>query len=132
MKRYAVLETEIEAPYNKVFSYIANPENLPEWALLFEHADQHSAVIDFPEGKSKIRMETKTNDSGVIDWHMHMPNGQIEIAHSRVSELPNGNSLYIFAFNVPSQVSDDHVEETLKAQKELVTEELGNLRKILG
>ena len=131
MKRYEVLETEIEATYDKVFSYIADPRNLPEWALLFESADENSAVIDFPTGKAKIRLDTITNDSGVIDWHMHMPDGQIEVVHSRVSKLPTGNSLYIFAFNVPP-VPEGEVEETLKAQKELVTKELNNLRQILG
>lgn len=131
MKRYEVLETEIEAMYDKVFAYIADPKNLPEWALLFKSADEDSAVIDFPTGQIKIRLDTKTNESGVIDWHMHMPDGHIEIVHSRVSKLPNGNSLYVFVFNVPP-VSDEEVEEALKAQKELVTKELENLRKILG
>ena len=131
MKRYEVLETEIEATYDKVFSYIADPKNLPEWALLFESADENSAVVDFPTGKVKIRLDTITNDSGVIDWHMHMPDGQIEVVHSRVSKLPTGNSLYIFVLNAPP-VPDDEVEETLKAQKELVTKELNNLRQILG
>lgn len=72
-KRYAILETEIDAGYEKVFSYIADPKNLPEWALLFEEADDSSAVLALPDGKVKISLNTFTNDSGVIDWHMHMP-----------------------------------------------------------
>ena len=131
MKRYEVLETEIAAPRDQVFSYIADPKNLPEWALLFEQADERTATIDFPTGKATIRLDTITHDSGVIDWHLHMPGGHIDVVHSRVSELPNGNSLYIFALNAPP-VPDEEVEESLKAQKELVLKELENLRRILG
>ncbi len=131
MKRYEVLETEIQAHYDKVFSYIADPKNLPEWAILFESADENSAVIDFPSGKTKIQLDTVTNNSGVIDWHMHMPDGNIEIVHSRVSKLPNGNSLYIFVFNAPP-VLDDELADALKTQKEMVTKELANLRRILA
>lgn len=131
MKRYAVLETEINADYNKVFSYIADPRNLPEWALLFEEADENSAIVNFPTGKVKIRLDTKTNDSGVIDWHMHMPDESIAIVQTRVSKLSNGNSLYVFTFDVPP-VPDSEVEETLKGQTELVTKELANLRRILA
>ena len=131
MKRYQVLETEINAPYDKVFSYIADPKNLSEWALLFESADSNSAVVNFPTGTLKIKLDTVTNDSGVIDWHMHMPDGHVEVVYSRVSRLPNGKSLYVFVFNVPP-VPDDALEETLKGQVELVSTELGNLRRILG
>lgn len=130
-KRYEVLETEIEADYEKVFSYISDPKNLPEWALLFESADESSAVVDFPDGKASIRLDTVTNDSGVIDWHMHMPDGHVEVVHSRVSRLPHGTSLYVFALNAPP-VPDEAVDDALQAQKELVSKELENLRRILG
>lgn len=132
MKTFDVQLIELQTNFEKAFTYIADPKNLPLWTAAFKEADEESALLVTPMGELKIGLTTVSNkESGIIDWHMKMPDGNIGKAFSRLTELPNGNVLYSFVLLAPP-VPIEQVEGTLNEQKKLLKKELKNLFRILS
>ncbi|TAL49378.1 SRPBCC family protein [Patescibacteria group bacterium] len=131
MKNYDVQSVFINAGFEKVFNYIADPANLPKWTRAFSYADSKKAVLSTPNGKLEVGLEIKiSKELGVVDWHMTMSDGSIASAYSRITH--NGKaSVYTFVLMAPPGPIEQ-VEGTLKQQMELLREELQNLQKILG
>ena len=120
----------INSTANKVFEFIAKPENLSLWTNAFAKADKTSAVMVTPNGELPIELETIiANEKGTIDWVMTMPDGSIGKAYSRVFE--NGkSSIYSFVLLAPP-VPLEQLEGALSAQKILLAKELKDLKRIL-
>jgi hypothetical protein len=130
LKTFDLQHIEIEAPFENVFLFIANPVNLPLWTSAFREADENSALLVTPMGELRIGLQTISHPSGIIDWHMQMPDGSISKAYSRVISLPNGKSLYSFVLLAPP-VPIEVVEGTLEQQKKLLADELKKLANLL-
>ena len=130
LKTFDVQYIEIEAPVEKVFSFVADPVNLPRWTAAFREANNSSALLVTPNGELRIGLQTITDASGVIDWHMQMPDGSIGKAYSRVTALPNGNTVYSFVLLAPP-VPVEEIEGTLEQQKQLLAAELKKLALLL-
>lgn len=130
IKTFDVQFIEIEAPFEKVFSFIANPANLPKWTAAFKDADKEKALLVTPNGELRIGLQTISDINGIIDWHMHLPDGTVGKAHSRVTPLPNGNVVYSFVLLSPP-VPVEEIEGTLEQQKKLLAEELKKLAYLL-
>lgn len=131
MKMFDVQSTLINAEFGKVFEYIAEPKNLPQWTKAFSSADSTKATLTTPNGALEVGLEVKVSkELGTIDWHMTMPDGTIASAYSRVTPA-DGSSIYTFVLMAPP-VPIEQVEGTLKQQMELLREELKNLERILG
>lgn len=130
-KNFDVQSIAIDALFGKVFFYIADPKNLLKWTKAFAKADEKSALMVTPNGQLQVGLKTEASrEQGTIDWHMTMPDGSIASAFSRVT--PNGKeSVYTFVLMAPP-VPIEQVEGTLQQQKELLRQELGNLKRILG
>jgi hypothetical protein len=119
---FSVQSVLIDSPVDKVFSFIADPSNLP---------NHKSALFVTPAGEIKIGLETKaSNETGTIDWHMKMPDGSIGKAYSRVLENSDGKSIYSFILLTPP-VPIEKLEGTLKEQEGILSKELRNLKRIL-
>jgi hypothetical protein len=120
----------INSAPNRVFEFIAKPENLPLWTNAFAKANQTSAMMVTPNGELPIELKTLiSKEKGTIDWIMTMPDGSIGKAFSRVSE--NGeNAIYSFVLLAPP-VPLEQIEGALSAQKLVLAEELKKLKNIL-
>ncbi len=130
-KNHDVQSVNIQTTPEKVFSYIANPENLPNWTGAFSQADTNSALLITPNGELKIGLETKINlESGTVDWYMTMPDGSVGVAYSRVVSGPNGKAIYSFVLLAPP-VPLEQIEGALSAQMMQLKEELAKLSSIL-
>jgi hypothetical protein len=131
-KKFSVQSVQIEADFEKVFNFIANPANLPTWTAAFREADTTSAVMATPSGELKIGLETKTSrEKGTIDWYMTMPDGTVGAAYSRVVKGAAGKTIYSFILLAPP-VPVEQIEGTLKEQEILLKKELQNLQSILA
>lgn len=120
----------INRPANKVFDFIAKPENLSLWTNAFTKADQTSAIMVSPNGELSIGLETiVAHENGTIDWVMTMPDGSIGKAFSRVSENKE-NAIYSFVLLAPP-VPLEQIEGALSAQKIVLAEELKKLKNLL-
>lgn len=122
----------INAHPDKVFQFIAEPANVPKWALGFSQVDGKTAFMETPAGKMKVGMTMQSNpELGTVDTTMTMPDNSIGMAYSRV--LPNdGGETSIFSFVLMAPpVPLEEIEGTLEAQKKQLAEELQLLKKIL-
>lgn len=131
-KNHDVQSTNINASFDKVFAFIANPANLPQWTGAFSAADEKTALLITPNGELQIELETRANkDWGTVDWYMTMPDGSVGTAFSRVVEGPDGKAIYTFTLIAPP-VPLEEVEGTLQAQIGQLSEELKKLQILLG
>lgn len=122
----------INAHPDKVFQFIAEPSNVPKWALGFSEVDGKTAFMETPAGKMKVGMTMESNSNlGTVDTTMTMPDNSVGMAYSRV--LPNdGGETSIFSFVLMAPpVPLEEIEGTLEAQKKQLAEELQILKRIL-
>jgi hypothetical protein len=94
----------LDAPKEEVFAYLADIENLPDWATEFA---RELVVVD---GRHKVRnglgeffFEIRADpDSGVIDMFAGPAEDELALFPTRVVELPGGRSAYTFTmFQAP-------------------------------
>ncbi len=129
---FDVQSIRINAHPDTVFQFIAEPTNVPKWALGFSEVDGKTAYMETPAGKMKVGMTMQTNpELGTVDTTMTMPDNSIGMAYSRV--LPNdGGKTSIFSFVLMAPpVPLEEIEGTLEAQKKQLAEELQLLKKLL-
>ena len=131
-KNYDVQSININATPERVFDFVAEPTNLPKWALGFSEVDETSALMETPNGKMKIGLINIINkEAGTIDSIMTMPDGSIGKAFSRVTENNDGKSaIYSFVLMAPP-VPLAEIEGTLETQKKQLAQELIHLKSIL-
>ncbi len=131
-KNFDVQSIAINANPDQVFEFIAEPTNVPKWALGFSAVDGETAMMETPNGKMKIGMKMYANlELRTVDTVMTMPDGSIGKAFSRITENDNGNSaVFTFVLMAPP-VPLEEMEGTLEEQKKQLKEELQFLKKII-
>jgi hypothetical protein len=131
IKEISTLGRVFNVDYNTAFKYLADPNNLPQWALAFSAADEKTAILLTPD-KSKIecKMDTiSSHDLGVIDWHIYLPDGAVEVAYSRLHRMRDGRCFYGMSFHVRPVVKSE-IKSTLLAQSADVEKEFDILENI--
>lgn len=121
----------IHSPAEAVYTFVADPANLPRWAIAFAKgvtAKDDVWLVTTSEG-AEVSLRTVTDEAlGVVDWHMVMPGGIESVARSRV--VPRGEgSEFLFTQvqvpGVPDEMFDrlvqtvEHELTTLKAVMEV-------------
>ncbi|MDN5216356.1 SRPBCC family protein [Fulvivirgaceae bacterium BMA12] len=131
-KNFDVQSIAINANPDQVFEFIAEPTNVPKWAIGFSAVDGETAMMETPNGKMKIGMKMYANSElRTVDTVMTMPDGSIGKAFSRITENDNGESaVFTFVLMAPP-VPLEEMEGTLEEQKKQLKEELQLLKKII-
>lgn len=118
----------IHTPPAKLLEFLANPRNLPRWAVGFAKAVESEGgrwLVTTGAGKLPIRIDAHP-ESGVVDFVMTPAPGVEALAASRV--LPNeSGSEYVFTQFQPTGMSDQAFEKNVAA----LTRELTVLRALL-
>jgi hypothetical protein len=118
----------IQTPPSKVVEFLADPRNLPRWAVGFAKAVEQTDgrwLVTTGSGKVGIRIEAEPQ-SGVVDFVVAPAPGVEAISASRV--LPNGSgSEYIFTQFQAAGMPDDVFEKNVTA----LAHELTVLRALL-
>lgn len=106
----------IDAPPDAVFAFVADPANLPAWAVGFCHAIRSDTagdrwVVTTAHGEVPIRYVTDGR-AGTIDFYLSVAAGSEVAAFSRV--VPNGlGTDYIFtqfqSVGMPDEAFDTQV-----------------------
>jgi hypothetical protein len=96
--------TVLDAPKDRVFSYLSEIENLPRWATEF------ARELRYEDGKAKVvnglgefffSIESDPA-TGVIDMYAGPAEDELGVFPTRVVELPGGSSAYSFTmFQAP-------------------------------
>lgn len=131
MKNFDVQSIHFNVSQQQAFAFIANPMQLPKWALAFASVTGGRAVMRTPSGEVEIDLDVHAlAENGTIDWHMAFPDGSTAVAYSRVVALSRDCCVYCFILT-PPPVPLEQLEGALAAQSKILTEELARLKGIL-
>ena len=128
--RSETVTTVLPVPRRRVFDYMADIRNLPEWATEFarelhEEDGQYKVVNNLGEFLFEIRADEET---GVIDMYAGPTRDELAVFPTRAVELPDGRTSYSFTmFQGPGMP-----DELFESQHESLKREFANLERILG
>jgi len=132
MKTYDVQTIEINAPFDRVFGYLADARKLPEWTHAFKSVSNGRAMLATPNGEVEIELAVQAaRGQGTVDWLLTFPDGSVATAYSRVVAADKGRSIYSFVM-LPPPVPLEQLEGALEAQSHILREELARLCAILS
>ena len=106
----------IQAAPRKVIEFLADPQNLPRWAVGFAKSVRHEGGRWFvATGSAEIAIRIEADDkTGVVDFYMSQSPGVEGAANSRV--LPNGNaSEYVFTQFQAPDMPDEVFAKSVRA-----------------
>jgi hypothetical protein len=131
MRMFDVQGIEIVAPRAKVFEFLREPRNLPQWAHAFVSAEEGRARLETPAGAVDVGLHVSADaEMGTVDWRLAFPDGGVGIAQSRVVETTRGTCIYSFVLHAPP-VALEQVEGTLETQRALLQSELATLKSLM-
>jgi hypothetical protein len=120
--RNATVTAVLDAPRNVVFDYLANIENLPDWATEFARelrrdGDDYKVVNGLGELYFAVEADPA---SGVIDMYAGPTNDAMALFPTRVVELPHGKTAYTFTmFQAPGMPDELFDAQHASLQREL-------------
>jgi hypothetical protein len=122
--------TILNAPRDAVFAYMADVENLPEWATEFarelrREGEDYKVVNGLGELYFEIRADPET---GVIDMLAGPSKDRMAIFPTRAVALPDGRTAYSFTMFQGPEMPD----ELFDAQHRSLQRELANVERRLG
>jgi hypothetical protein len=129
MRHHTVTAT-FSAPPKEVFAYLADIDNLPEWASEFAHelrlVDGRYKVVN---GLGEFFFEIHADaESGVIDMLTGPREDLLQLFPTRVVPLPDGGSAFTFTmFQAPGQP-----DEQFESQYQSLLREIENLESTFG
>jgi hypothetical protein len=116
----------LDAPKETVFAYLADVENLPEWATEFAHElrwEHGEAKVVNALGELVVRVVADAR-TGVIDMYAGPSVEELAFFPTRVVSLPGGRSAYSFTMFKARDMSD----ELFESQCESLRREFDNIR----
>jgi hypothetical protein len=128
--RSETVTTVLEAPQDVVFAYMADIENLPEWATEFarelrREGGDYKVVNGLGEFYFRIVAQPET---GVIDMFAGPAKDAMAVFPTRAVALPDGRTAYSFTmFQAP-----DMPDELFEAQHASLQREFANIERALG
>ena len=129
MRHHTVTAT-FSAPADEVFAYLADLDNLTEWATEFarelKHVDGRHKVVN---GLGEFFFELRTDhSSGVIDMLAGPSEDTLQLFPTRVVPLAGGGSAFTFTmFQAPGQP-----DEQFEGQYQSLLREFKNLGSRFG
>ena len=131
MRMFDVQGIEIRAPRGRVFEFLRQPGNLPQWARAFVSAGEGRARLQTPSGAVDVGLDVSSDaETGVVDWRMAFPDGSVGVAQSRVTETTRGTCIYSFVLHAPP-VPLEEIEGALDAQRATLQSELATLKSLM-
>jgi hypothetical protein len=119
--------TVVDAPKERVFTFLSRVENLPKWATEFARELKveggHTKVVN-GLGEFDFAIEAD-EETGVIDMYAGPSPDELALFPTRVVELPGGSSAYTFTmFQMPGMP-----DELFEAQYESLLREFENIER---
>jgi hypothetical protein len=131
MRTFDVQGIEIVATRAKIFDFLKEPRNLPQWAHAFVSADEGRARIETSSGAVDVGLNVSADvETGTVDWQLAFPDGSVGVAQSRVTETTRGTCIYSFVLHAPP-VALEQIEGALEAQRVLLQSELATLKSLM-
>ena len=125
--RNATVTTVLDAPQREVFAYMADIDNLPEWATEFarelrREGEDYKVVNGL--GEFYFAMDADPS-SGVIDMYAGPAKDAMAVFPTRVVPLPDGRTAFSFTmFQAPGMP-----DELFESQHESLKREFANIER---
>jgi hypothetical protein len=106
----------IRAPLDRVVEFLADPRNLPRWAIGFAKAirkGDRGWVVTTASGEMGVRVAASP-DLGVVDFYLEPAPGVVALAASRVVPAPEGVAYVFTQFQAPG-MPDAAFEKSVEA-----------------
>lgn len=119
--RSATVTTVLDASRERVFSYLAEIENLPDWATEFarelrREGDDYKVVNGLGEFYFRIEADPRT---GVIDMFSGASKDEMALFPTRVVRLPDERTAYTFSmFQAPDMPTELFESQYASLQRE--------------
>ena len=128
--RSETVTTVLSAPRQRVFEYMSDIRNLPQWATefareLLEEDGEYRVVNNLGEFLFEIQADDRT---GVIDMYAGPSRDQLAVFPTRAVALPDGRTSYSFTMFQAPGMSD----ELFESQYESLKREFANIEAILS
>ena len=121
------LTAVLDAPQQDVFDYLAQVDNLPDWATDFarelRYVDGKAKVVN-GLGEFYVRIDSDES-TGVIDIHAGPSEDELALFLSRVVALSEDRSAYTFTMFKAPEAAD----ELFESQYESLRREFDNIRR---
>ena len=117
------LSVNINCPPRAVYTFVVNPENLPQWAGGLCHSVSRSAtgwVVHTPQGDMQFRF-AEENSFGVLDHYVTPPQGGEIYVPMRVLPNGGGSTLLFTLFQLPGMSEDDFARDAGLVEKDMQT-----------
>ena len=128
MKTARHIAVSIDRPASEVYAFASLPENIPAWAGSFVKSVRQKGddwFLETDEGSLGIRFAA-TNDFGVLDHMVTLPNGDEVYVPMRV--VPNGSgSEVVFTLLRTPDMTDERFERDAR----MVEADLRSLKEVL-
>ena len=128
--RSETVTTVLPVPRERVFKYMSDIRNLPEWATEFarelrEEDGEYRVVNNLGEFVFEIRADERT---GVIDMYAGPSRDQLAVFPTRAVALPDGRTSYSFTMFQARGMPD----ELFESQHASLKREFENIETILS
>ncbi len=131
MDTFRVESVLIQSNFERAFRYIAEPQNLPQWAHAFQSVGNGRALMATPDGTAEVALKVNSSSSeGTVDWRMTFSDGSVAVAYSRLVSQSSDACIYSFVLLSPP-VPLERLEGALNRQAERLRSELKKLSEIL-
>ncbi len=123
------INVSINRPSGDVYRFVANPENLPQWAAGLSDATLEKYgddwVANSPMGRVKVSF-VQDNPFGVVDHDVTLPSGEVNTNPLRVIANGDGSDVVFTLFKRSGMTEEDFIKDAGMIEKDLAT-----LKKIL-
>jgi uncharacterized protein YndB with AHSA1/START domain len=107
---------------DKVYAYVANPENLPEWAAGLSGTIRRVGerwVAESPMGEVSVRFAPH-NNFGILDHDVTLPNGEVVHNPMRVVRNDVDSEVVFTLFQRPGMSQQDMQSDAAQVFEDLV------------
>jgi hypothetical protein len=128
--RTATVTTVLDAPAERVFDYLAEVENLPEWATEFaRELRREGADYKVRNGLGEFFFTIRADrETGVIDMLSGPTKDALALFPTRAVALPDGRTAFTFTmFQAPGMP-----DELFEAQHASLQRELAGLERLIA
>jgi uncharacterized membrane protein len=115
------ISVTIERPFDEVYDYASNPENLPAWASGLSsniRKDGGSWVAESPMGRVKIKF-ADNNPFGVLDHEVTLPSGAVVFNPMRVFPNADGSEVLFTLYHLPGMTKEQLAADAKAVQRDL-------------
>lgn len=130
------VSVEVDVPAEKLFDFIAEPQNLPRWAgpIKSVRRTDGKQLVDYqmPEGTALCECDAALDKArGTADWVVHVPGSDDIKVYTRAVGLAGARSAFILTLVSPP-MPKHAVKNGLAVVQKNLAKDLDKVRAILG